>query len=77
MGMYDTLRVLCPYCNHLNEIQSKAGDNLLLHYSLDNVPHEIMTDVMSERQYCESCGKQLRFAIINEPKYLVVGGDML
>lgn len=55
MGMYDSVRVVCPNCESSLEFQSKAGECRLKEYELDNVPPSIAGDLIGESVYCR-CG---------------------
>lgn len=57
MGMYDTVLVPCPECEHENEIQSKAGRCMSVTYRLDMVPRVVLDDIeVHGVVVCPSCG---------------------
>lgn len=56
MGMYNSLYVQCPQCNHRIEFQSKAGNCSLDRYKLQNCPPEIALDLDRESKECDHCG---------------------
>jgi hypothetical protein len=41
MGMFDTVKVKCPSCKLLTDVQSKAGPCCLNNYHQDSVPASI------------------------------------
>lgn len=45
MGMFDSVYLKCPECGSQVELQSKAGECLLINYSRDNVPLNIAEDL--------------------------------
>lgn len=63
MGMYDTVRAGCLYCDDEVEWQSKAGECILSVYCLgvDVVPIEILEDIKGEIGFCSGCDATLIF----------------
>lgn len=66
MGLYDTVRLKCPKCENMLEVQSKAGESAMHDYWEDKVPVEIAQDIMHDEVFCETCGR--RYMIIEKPK---------
>ena len=54
--MFDSVMVTCDVCGQRVEFQSKAGDQTLREYSLDDVPDEIANDLDGCVEAC-SCGR--------------------
>jgi len=65
MGMFDTVLVKCPKCGGLNAFQSKGGECLLLTYTLDNAPPDVLSDINRHSPYTCLCGVELE--VILEP----------
>lgn len=62
MGMYDTVLVPCPNCKELLGFQSKVGECLLMEYTLEGCPENVLSDVNRHSpNECESCGT--KFAV--------------
>ena len=69
MGMFDSIKVLCPWCNSENLLQSKGGDCFLETYSLDTAPQDVLSDINRHAPHkCKSCNKgfdvQLKATVI-------------
>ena len=58
MGMFDTVKVQCPKCGHINSVQSKAGPCDLKEYPSYRVPLEIAGDLDGEESRCDECGAE-------------------
>jgi len=57
MGMFDTVNVPCPTCQTVAGFQSKSGDCLLMEYTLEEAPSDVLTDVNRHGPVtCEKCG---------------------
>lgn len=56
MGMFDTVKVQCPKCGHINSVQSKAGPCDLKEYPSYRVPLEMAGDLNGDESSCEECG---------------------
>jgi len=57
MGMFDSVYVPCPKCGELNEFQSKGGDCLLIEYTLENAPANVLLDMNRHSPAtCRNCG---------------------
>ena len=54
MGMFDTLNLKCPYCGHINQIQTKVGDCRLNNYNLKNIAPEVFNAFKGVNE-CEEC----------------------
>ena len=63
MGMYDKVWVACPKCGKNIEEQSKAGECLLIDYTINNAPLEILVDIDGGELYCEPCDHYFRIRI--------------
>lgn len=50
--MFDTVRVKCPYCSIVNELQTKSGACILGEYDLVNGPPEVLLGVAGNHE-CE------------------------
>ena len=57
MGMFDTLNLKCPYCKHINQIQTKVGDCMLNNYNLTIISKNYPTSIGGEM----NCNKMLVF----------------
>lgn len=66
MGLFDSVMVPCPKCKKHVEFQSKAWECQMNVYTLETAPAEILTDIMNDPEYCQSCGNW--FALI-DPRY--------
>ncbi len=62
MGMFDSVYIICPHCQHSEEFQTKAGDCLLnvYHQGDSNLPREIVEDLHSYCKYCSDCGNLIK-----------------
>lgn len=57
MGVYDTVWVECPSCSHKNDFQSKSGECILEHYSLEDCPDNVLHNVNRHAPIeCDNCG---------------------
>lgn len=57
MGMYDTVMVPCPKCGKKSGFQTKSGECTLAEYELEDVPYDVIQDVMRHGPAtCASCG---------------------
>lgn len=55
--MYDTVWVKCPKCHEENSFQSKSGDCLLIDYTLEDCPDDVMANVNRHSPCeCDNCG---------------------
>lgn len=67
MGLFDSVWVNCPKCDHRVEFQSKAmPDPYCNSFTLADAPTEILTDIMNSPEFCQSCGEW--FALI-DPRF--------
>ncbi len=46
MGMFDEVTIKCPKCGEENIEQSKAGECLLIPYTVDSCPDEVFEDII-------------------------------
>ncbi len=60
--MFDTVHFKCKKCGEDVEVQSKAGECLLLDYNSDNIPNNIAEDIDGEYHKCQ-CGEVFKIDI--------------
>lgn len=58
MGCYDTVRMMCPHCGEIIEVQSKGGKCNLETYSERRVPIGTADYIDGKKVTCESCKKE-------------------
>lgn len=63
MGLFDTVLVDCPKCQHRNDIQTKAGICDLRTYRLAKAPPDIAGSLANESIGCKRCGATIRFDV--------------
>lgn len=63
MGLFDTVLVDCPKCQHRNEIQTKAGACDLRTYRLAKTPPDIAGSLAGETVRCDGCSAIIRFDV--------------
>jgi hypothetical protein len=63
MGMYDSVYIPCPKCGVKAELQSKAGNCLLVKYELDNAPPAILGDLSDTQYVCHVCGANISIKV--------------
>lgn len=56
MGMYDTVWVKCPGCGEESGFQSKSGECILMDYTLQNCPDDVLADVNRHSPEVCNCG---------------------
>ena len=57
MGMFDTVVIRCPHCDSKVKMQSKMGPCILMEYTLNDAPLEVLADVAVNSQHTEChCG---------------------
>ena len=57
MGVYDTVTIPCPKCGEPYNAQSKGGDCVLAHYTLEEAPTDVLTNVNRHAPFeCDKCG---------------------
>ena len=57
MGCYDTVKMHCPKCGEIYNVQSKAGNCALDIYDLASCPDEILYDIAHASPFiCDNCG---------------------
>lgn len=69
MGMYDTVMVPCPKCGKKSGFQSKSGPCLLNDFELEDVPADVIEDVMRHGPAtCGSCGTiyGVRYTVVSK-----------
>ena len=54
MGMFDTLNLECPYCGHINQMQTKDRACILKSCYITDIQPEIFNDLKRVRT-CEVC----------------------
>lgn len=62
MGMFDTVRIRCPRCGHVEEVQSKEGPCTLETFELHDAPLTILGSLRPTRT-CGSCERQFRIIV--------------
>lgn len=70
MGMYDTVTVNCPKCGEEHDCQSKSGDCLLRHYTLENCPDDVLENI--NRHAPNECDCGTSFEVNINTKEIVV-----
>jgi hypothetical protein len=68
MGMFDRVFARCPSCGGTVEFQSKAGECLLINYTLREVPPEIAIDLDGQQECCEKCGSVVSIYMMRRPQ---------
>ncbi len=68
--MFDTVRLKCPKCSELVEIQTKSGSCSLNSYSIERAPPGVMEDVLGENT-CYHCSEIFVVEMVQNPKYAV------
>lgn len=56
MGLFDTVYINCPYCQEIQEHQTKSGDCMLRTYTIGSAPFHILESVQGIHE-CYSCHK--------------------
>lgn len=59
MGLFDSVYVNCPKCDHRLDFQSKAGQCSMLEYETDAVPVSIVGDLDGSIEVCK-CGSKVK-----------------
>ena len=58
MGLFAIVKVPCPHCDFVNELQSKSSEDYFLdEHTYENCPDEIMYGVVNKIYKCDYCGK--------------------
>lgn len=61
MGVYDSVKLLCPKCHVAYYAQSKGGDCIMKTYTINTAPQDVMSDVNRHAPFeCEECGSYFR-----------------
>jgi len=71
MGVYDTVLINCPNCGLESEFQSKSGACILEHYTLENCPDDVMTNVNRHSPSLCECGTLFEVDIHNRKAVIV------
>ena len=66
MGMFDAVWVPCPNCGKPMEWQTKAGACNMDSYTLETAYPELLTDIMNDARYHETCGQ---WVALVDPKF--------
>lgn len=67
MGMFDSLYIKCPKCNHKLEFQSKSGECALSVYRKDNLDTDVAIGLDGDIVRCQYCNKRIKIKC-NIPK---------
>lgn len=70
MGMFDTVRLKCPYCLETVEEQTKSGPCMLDVFEFPNVPISVMLGIQGPT-VCDHCGSLFNVEMIQEPKFAI------
>ena len=76
MGMFDTVKLVCPKCGEEQEVQSKAGDCLLRYYDVPGhgenpAPQPIMNSIMCDHPFfCYECDSKFLLVEDEPPVYI-------
>lgn len=71
MGMYDTVKIECPNCKGELYKQSKSGDCMLKEYTIDKVPANIASSLISNPIICYYCNYEITIiADIPPPQFI-------
>ena len=68
MGMFDTVRLQCPYCDQMTEEQTKSGPCMLHTYTLKTAPAGVMAGITGPI-CCQECGKTFMVDYVSKPKF--------
>ena len=67
MGMFDSVNAECPACNSNIEYQTKANEDPQLdHFTVQDAPTHILTDVLNSPEKCRNCGS---WVVLYDPKF--------
>lgn len=72
MGMFDSLMLRCPHCDHLNEEQFKDGDCTLSMFTLDDLPKHLLPRFDGRSITCLACTKTFQIKIEYQPTGILV-----
>jgi len=75
MGMFDTVIVSCPNCGEETEFQSKSGDCMLRHYTLEDCPDDVLSNVNRHAPYDCHCGVSFEVDVYKKIAVLVWKGE--
>jgi len=53
---FDTVNIICYFCNNKIQIQSKAGECKLKEYDFKDAPDKILVDLSGSEVKCNCCG---------------------
>lgn len=65
MGVYDSVWVKCPSCNHRIENQSKSGDCILANYNIEDAPQDVLEGIETEL-HCYNCNHHIKIKMITK-----------
>jgi transcription elongation factor Elf1 len=71
MGMYDTIKFLCPRCDEEIWVQSKGGEREMAEYEQDSVPYGAAQGVIHKRVTCSKCNRDYSAVILLDPPKVV------
>jgi DNA-directed RNA polymerase subunit RPC12/RpoP len=75
MGMFDTITIECPNCHFRKSVQSKAGPCMMMIYTKENAPVEVLLDISRESIKCDECGEKFRLKFEYRTKIELVGDE--
>jgi len=68
MGCFDTVKFMCPFCQELTDVQSKAGSCSLTTYIETDVPSDIAKDLNNSTESCDNCKAAFKIVAVKEIK---------
>lgn len=71
MGMFDRVWVDCPKCGQEVEFQSKAGECVLMDYTLETAPPNVQVDLIGDNSQCNKCGHVVGIRFAPRPPLVV------
>jgi hypothetical protein len=69
MGMFDSVHVVCPFCDKETELQSKAGYCRLDNFYQHKVPPALAADLKGLHA-CDHCHEEFEVYAHNLPSYV-------
>lgn len=77
MGLYDTVRFVCPHCASRTEVQTKAGECRLKSYPQNKVPLRLAAALQAQpAEVTACCGKPVYFTAPYLPKFVEVFAEI-
>lgn len=70
MGMFDSVWVRCPKCTEPLEFQSKGGECLLINYTVDDAPNDVLRGLVGDKIRCK-CGKLVEIGTPPEERFQI------